>query len=243
MSSQPSLTTTIEKSLPRAWRCRISSHASSTVSGSSGIRITSAPPAIPLTTAIQPVWRPITSRTMTRLCDSAVVCSRSIASVAIETAVSSRTCSPSPRGRCRSSSGRRPPHTPCSAWRRDATPRVSSPPTATSASIPSRSMFSSTRSTPPSTRYGFVRDVPMIVPPRGRMPETSRGPSSSASPSISPRQPSRTPTTRSPGQAPPGDGTDDRVQARAVAPAGQHADCAVIAVLTSRLARRPIHET
>ena len=52
------------------------------------MRITSAPPAIPLMTAIQPVWRPITSTTMTRLCDSAVVCRRSIASVQIETAVS-----------------------------------------------------------------------------------------------------------------------------------------------------------
>ena len=52
------------------------------------MRITSAPPAMPLITAIQPVCRPITSTTITRLCDSAVVCSRSIASVAIETAVS-----------------------------------------------------------------------------------------------------------------------------------------------------------
>ena len=38
--------------------------------------------------AIQPAWRPITSTTITRLCDSAVVCRRSIASVAICTAVS-----------------------------------------------------------------------------------------------------------------------------------------------------------
>ena len=52
------------------------------------MRMTSAPPAIPLMTAIQPVWRPMTSTTMTRLCDSAVVCSRSIASVAIVRAVS-----------------------------------------------------------------------------------------------------------------------------------------------------------
>ena len=56
--------------------------------GCSGIRITSAPPAIPLITAIQPVCRPITSTTITRLCDSAVVCRRSIASVATVTAVS-----------------------------------------------------------------------------------------------------------------------------------------------------------
>ena len=52
------------------------------------MRITSAPPAMPLMTAIQPVCRPITSTTITRLWDSAVVCRRSIASVAIVMAVS-----------------------------------------------------------------------------------------------------------------------------------------------------------
>ena len=50
--------------------------------------MTSAPPAIPLITAIQPVCLPITSTTITRLWDSAVVCRRSIASVQIDTAVS-----------------------------------------------------------------------------------------------------------------------------------------------------------
>ena len=74
--------------MPRLWRLRSSAQASSTVIGCSGMRMTSAPPAIPLITAIQPVCRPITSTTMTRLCDSAVVCSRSIASVQIATAVS-----------------------------------------------------------------------------------------------------------------------------------------------------------
>ena len=56
--------------------------------GRSGTRMTSAPPAIPAYAAIQPAWRPMTSTTMTRLCDSAVVCSRSIASVQMKTAVS-----------------------------------------------------------------------------------------------------------------------------------------------------------
>ena len=56
--------------------------------GRSGIRITSAPPASPECSAIQPAWRPITSTIITRLCDSAVVCRRSMASVAICTAVS-----------------------------------------------------------------------------------------------------------------------------------------------------------
>ena len=78
----------MEKFLPRACRLRIVSATSSKSSGISGTRITSAPPAMPLITAIQPVWRPITSTTMTRLCDSAVVWSRSIASVAMKTAVS-----------------------------------------------------------------------------------------------------------------------------------------------------------
>jgi hypothetical protein len=49
--------------------------------------------------------------------------------------------------------------------------------------------------TPPSILYGLVRDVPMIVPPRGRMPVTSRAVSGSRSFSTSPRQPSAIPTT------------------------------------------------
>ena len=44
-------------------------------------------PRCPAWVAIQPAWRPITSTTITRLCDSAVVCRRSIASVTICTAV------------------------------------------------------------------------------------------------------------------------------------------------------------
>ena len=85
---RPSATTTIEKPLPRRWRALIAPAISSTVSSSSGITIASAPPAMPLKTAIQPVLRPITSITITRSCDWAVVCRRSIASVAICTAVS-----------------------------------------------------------------------------------------------------------------------------------------------------------
>ena len=49
--------------------------------------MTSAPPAMPHQQAIQPASRPMTSQTMTRSCDSAVECRRSIASVAICTAV------------------------------------------------------------------------------------------------------------------------------------------------------------
>ena len=110
----------------------------------------------------------------------------------------------------------------CSSWSRAATPSVSSPPIATSASKAFSSNVRSTASTPPSSLYGFVRDVPMIVPPRGRIPETSRGPSGSSLPSTSPRQPSRTPMTSQPFVVqPPRDGADDRVQPGAVASAGQ----------------------
>ena len=47
-----------------------------------------APPAIPACSAIHPAWRPITSTISTRWWLSAVVCSRSMASVAMLTAVS-----------------------------------------------------------------------------------------------------------------------------------------------------------
>ena len=50
--------------------------------------MTLAPPARPECSAIQPAWRPITSTTSARWWDSAVVRSRSIASVAMPTAVS-----------------------------------------------------------------------------------------------------------------------------------------------------------
>src|ERR1044071_7380933 len=58
-----------------------------TEKGISGMRITSAPPETPEWSAIQPAWRPITSRIITRSCDSAVECRRSSASVAMSSAV------------------------------------------------------------------------------------------------------------------------------------------------------------
>src|SRR3954451_4204165 len=59
-------------------------------------------------------------------------------------------------------------------------------------------MLSSTFSTPPSSLYGLVRLVPRIVPPRGRIPDTSRRPGPRTAPSTSPRQPSRIPTQSQP---------------------------------------------
>ena len=51
-----------------------------------------------------------------------------------------------------------------------ATPSVSSPPIAISASTRSRASVAITRAAPSSDLYGFVRDVPRIVPPRGSRP-------------------------------------------------------------------------
>src|SRR5829696_1188771 len=75
-----------------------------------------------------------------------------------------------------------------------ATPRVSSPPIAIRASTPCCRSPAATFSNPFSTLYGLVREVPRIVPPRGRMPRTCSMPSGPAMPSIGPRQPSRKPT-------------------------------------------------
>ena len=84
----PSATTTIENVLPVvSWRCVMWPQTSSMSNGFSGTRMTSAPPARPEAQAIQPASRPMTSQMITRSCDSAVECRRSIASVAICTAV------------------------------------------------------------------------------------------------------------------------------------------------------------
>ena len=55
-----------------------------------------------------------------------------------------------------------------------------------------------TRSGPPSTPYGLVREVPSTVPPRGRIPRTARRSIGTVSFSRTPRQPSRKPTISSP---------------------------------------------
>ena len=60
----------------------------SMVHGISGMRITCAAPDTPECSAMKPAWRPITSSTMTRSWLSAVVCSLSMASSAVFTAVS-----------------------------------------------------------------------------------------------------------------------------------------------------------
>ena len=165
----PSATTTIEKLRPSAWRRCSRSQTSSMSNGRSGTSTTSAPPARPEYAAIQPAWRPITSTTITRLCDSAVVCSRSIASVAICTAVWKPNVKSVPARSLSIVFGTPTTLRPASDSP-PATPSVSSPPIGISASRPSVRNDSCTRSRPFSSLNTFVRDVPRIVPPRCRMP-------------------------------------------------------------------------
>jgi hypothetical protein len=134
------------------------------------MRITSAPPASPEYSAIQPAWRPMTSTIITRLWLSAVVWSRSMASVAIWTAVSNPNVMSVPPRSLSIVFGTPTTGRPCSACRRAAAPSVSSPPIAIRPSRLSMRMFSAIRSGPSSRLKGFVRDERRIVPPRGRMP-------------------------------------------------------------------------
>ena len=84
---------------------------------------------------------------------------------------------------------------------------------------------SSTASTPPSTLYGFVREVPRIVPPRGSRPgdlaaaERLEDPVDEPAPALAHADdlvPAR--------ERPPRDRPDDRVQPGAVAAAGEDSD-------------------
>ena len=126
-------------------------------------------------------------------------------------------------GRCRWSWARRPRGMPrsCSL---SATPRVSSPPMAIRASMPSASSEARHRSTPPSILNGLVRDEPRIVPPRGRVPRmasTSSGRGLAlehAAPAV--EEPDELVAEGALALA--DDGPHDRVQAGAVAATGQH---------------------
>ena len=85
--TKPSATTTSGER-PRSWTCCTHSATWDIGVRTSGMRIAWAPAAMPECRAIQPTWRPMTSATMQRWWDSPVVRSRSMASVAICTAVS-----------------------------------------------------------------------------------------------------------------------------------------------------------
>ena len=122
-------------------------------------------------TAIQPAWRPMTSTTITRLCDSAVVCRRSIASVAICTAVWKPNVKSVPARSLSIVFGTPTTSMPSSCSRPRDAERV------LAADRDQRVEAVLRRATPctlargrPSSLYGFVREVPRIVPPRCRMP-------------------------------------------------------------------------
>ena len=84
----PSAATTTVPKRPAASRELITLAILSLSNGISGIKMISAPPAMPPCNAIQPACRPITSTTMTRLWLVAVVCKRSSASTTTLTAES-----------------------------------------------------------------------------------------------------------------------------------------------------------
>ncbi len=83
---------------------------------------------------------------------------------------------------------------PCSESRA-AADSVPSPPMATTASMPCFAAFDSTFSSPPSTVNGFTRLVPRMVPPRCRMPAVFSRVRGKTRSSMSPFQPSRSPST------------------------------------------------
>ena len=195
--------------------------------GRSGIRITSAPPASPECSAIQPAWRPITSTTITRLWLSAVVCSRSIASVAICTAVSKPNVRSVPPRSLSIVFGTPSTGSPCSPCSRAAAPSVSSPPIAISPSMSS------------GVERPRIASGPVValerVGARGAEDRAAAGQDAArrldrqllvGRPSSGPRQPSRKPTISCAVvvDALADDRADDRVQAGAVAAAGEHAD-------------------
>src|SRR5580700_8505154 len=87
----------------------------------------------------------------------------------------------------------------CCSASRAATLNVSSPPIATSASMLNFSRLCKTWSTPWSSFIGLTRELPSMVPPSGRMPESLERSRGITSPSpISPAHPLRTPNKVSP---------------------------------------------
>ena len=149
---------------------------------------------MPAYVAIQPHVRPITSTTITRSCDSAVVVIRSIASAAVCAAVSKPNVASVP-GMSLSIVFGTPTIGMPSSDRRSALRSVPSPPTTTSPSRCSRSSVARTDAAPSPWTYGSRRDVPRIVPPRCRIPRTASRSRGRTRPSIRPSHPSRTPTT------------------------------------------------
>lgn len=114
----------------------------------------------------------MTSTTITRWCDSAVVFRRSIASVATPTAVSKPNVRSVDEMSLSIVLGTPTTGRPASLSMRAAV-SVPSPPIGISASIPKSRAMSSAFSQASRRRSRSSRDEPRIVPPRARMPLTA----------------------------------------------------------------------
>ncbi len=166
------------------------SQTASMSNGCSGMSTVLAPPAMPACSAIQPACRPITSTTSTRWCDSAVVCRRSIASVAMLTAVSKPKVKSVPDRSLSMVFGTPTTFTPeVGELGRHAEGVLAADRDQRVHALGAR--LSLIRSTPPSILNGFVRLEPRMVPPRGRMPRHCLIPRFIVRPSSGPFQPSR----------------------------------------------------
>src|SRR5260370_6196092 len=152
---------------------------------------------MPAVIAIHPASRPITSHTSTRLCASAVECSRSTASVAIVTAVSKPKQASVPLKSLSIVFGT-PTHFTPFALSAKLIDCVSSPPNAMSASILFLPKTSRHFSNPPGIFFTFVREDRRIVPPFCRIPEVVSSVSGIVTSSRTPRHPSINPTNSSP---------------------------------------------
>ncbi|CAM5721427.1 hypothetical protein SALBM135S_03511 [Streptomyces alboniger] len=168
----PSATQITANFLPRENRSSISLTRSAGSKGRSGRQMPWAPPAMPDSRAIQPAWRPMTSTTITRWWESAVVFRRSMASVATPTAVSKPKVRSVEEMSLSIVFGTPTTGTPASDSMRAAV-SVPSPPMGMSASKPLRSMRSLALSQAARNRPRSRRDEPRIVPPRARMPLTA----------------------------------------------------------------------
>ena len=103
---------------------------------------------------------------MMRLCDSAVLCSLSTASVAMATALSKPKVTSVPPKSLSMVFGMPTTGSWYSACSRAAALSVPSPPMATTASSPWATRLRTTVSGPPGTKKGLTRLVPRMVPPR-----------------------------------------------------------------------------
>ena len=223
--------------LPCSWRWRMASQTASTSKGCSGMSVIVAPPAMPAQVAMWPAWRPITSTTITRSWLSAVVCRRSMASTQIWTAVSKPNVSSVADRSLSMVLGTPTTGTP-SAARRLATPRVSSPPMATRASMPSSAERGPgpLRAAVDLVRVGARRPQDRAAPgqraPEGLHVEGHGAALEHALPAVEEADE----LVAVDALALAGDGPHDRVEAWAVAPAGEHRDAHATSSCLVRLA-------